>query len=101
LTYLSPAKAAVLFHVVQEGLSNVSKHSDAAEARVHIVCSAAACNVRVVDNGKGFDKAAIDERWDVPHGLALLKQRVEALGGSFDIDTSEGKGTAIAVQMSH
>jgi signal transduction histidine kinase len=101
LKKLPPSKAAVLYHVVQEGLSNVSKHSGATEARVRIACSDTSTRVSVEDNGKGFDQSSLQERWDVPHGITLLKQRIESLGGSLRLGTSGGKGTMIEAQMPH
>jgi signal transduction histidine kinase len=98
---LPPNKAAVLYHVVQEGLSNVSKHSGATEARVRITCSERSTRVSVEDNGKGFDQSSLQERWDVPHGIPLLKQRIESIGGSLRLGTSVGRGTTVEAQMPH
>jgi len=47
----------------------------------------------VEDNGKGFDPDVINERSSL--GLKLIKERVELLGGSLDIDSSLGKGSRI------
>jgi signal transduction histidine kinase len=101
LEKLSTERAAVLFHVVQEGLSNVSKHAAATESRIHVISSNGLTQVVVQDNGKGFDTSNLSSRWDVPHGLALLKHRIEDLGGSFVLTSAAGKGTKLEARMPH
>jgi len=99
LDRLPPEKGAALLHVVQVGLSNVVRHSGASEARVRVACSETVALVRVQDNGKGFDPASLEQSWDVPHGLALLRQRIELLGGDLKVDSFPGKGTVLEAQM--
>lgn len=101
LEQLSPEKAAVLFHAVQEGLSNISKHAAATESRIHIISSNGLTQVTVQDNGRGFDTKSLSTRWDVPHGLALLKHRIDDLGGSLILTSAEGKGTKLEARMPH
>ena len=56
-------------------------------------------NVRVVvdDNGKGFDVDVLEERGNM--GIKVIKERIEMLGGYFEINSVIGQGTRITYQV--
>jgi signal transduction histidine kinase len=84
------------YRFVQECLTNVARHADAKRVDVSLRCSDLAAResrleMVVEDNGRGVDPA-------VPRsglGLIGLRERVEALGGRFDIDGRRGNGTRV------
>jgi len=84
-----------LYRIVQECLTNASKHSAATEIDVALDCRAGNARLTVVDNGKGFDAAATRP------GLGLLgmRERSEALGGTFKVDARMGGGVRIEVEL--
>ena len=76
------------YRIVQEALTNVTRHAGAdASARVSVMQSADAVEVEVVDDGSGAGPAGVQPGG----GLTGMRERVEALGGSFDAgDRPEG-----------
>ena len=90
-----------LFQAVRELLCNVGKHSCASKARVTISRSrdAKSVNVRVTDNGVGFDVFKIDrfKDGDKDFGLFSIRERLYHLGGSFRMKSEPGQGTKIAL----
>ncbi len=90
---LEPYIEVMVFRALQELLGNASRHSHATAIKVHVDIGKSNIRVSVDDNGKGFDAEMIEQGGSL--GLKLIKDRVEMLGGSFDIDSSTGKGTRI------
>jgi len=88
-----------LFRVVQEGLANVEKHAHARTIRLHLATRGDSIILQIKDDGCGRD--ASRSRSAKPRsrgiGLANMRERVAALGGSFAIESARGKGTIIAV----
>jgi signal transduction histidine kinase len=85
-----------LYRVVQECLTNVAKHADATEVNIELTRAANdRVSLHVSDNGVGFPVAG------APPGLGLLgmRERIEALQGSFSIKSSQGRGVAIAIEL--
>jgi signal transduction histidine kinase len=82
-----------LFRIVQEGLTNVVKHSGAREARVTLTGTADALAVRIADLGRGFDLAAAADRDGL--GLASMRERLRLIGGELRIHSITGRGTTI------
>jgi len=87
----------VIFRVLQEALENVARHSQADHVHVHLLKKNAGVEFAVQDNGIGFQ---LDEPGSVDHadqgmGLSSMKERVELVGGSFDIQTGRGSGTLV------
>ncbi|GCE05918.1 sensor histidine kinase [Dictyobacter aurantiacus] len=85
---LRPEVEEALFRVVQEALANVARHSQASQARVHLEQGCDQVCLRVADNGKGF--LAAQTAGD-GHGLANMRARVEALGGTLLIKSAPGE----------
>ena len=86
-----------LFRITQEALANVAKHARA--TRVEVVCEPGASRVelRITDNGAGFDSAAAQRgsTW----GLRTMRERAEAVGAQLSIDSRAGHGTTVSVRI--
>jgi len=95
---LSLAVETALYRIVQEALTNVSRHAEAKRARVELDRTAAGVRCTVTDDGRGFDVRA-----DGARGLGLLgiEERVEALGGRLELHSTLGTGTKLAVSLPH
>jgi signal transduction histidine kinase len=85
-----------LFRVAEEALSNVARHSSAPEAFVTLFGTGADVVLRIVDSGCGFDRGATRS-----HGIGLvsMRERVEALGGTFSISSMPGSGTVVEARV--
>lgn len=93
---LSTAKRTVLYRVAQEALTNVARHAHA--TRVDLVISKDRNFVRmeVCDDGKSFDiQAVLMERKAKRLGLLGMRERVEMVRGSFEIESEVGNGTKV------
>ncbi|MGH9868503.1 MAG: sensor histidine kinase [Candidatus Polarisedimenticolia bacterium] len=97
---LPPAIETAIYRAVQEALNNMNRHAGATRARVHVNQEAGRVICTVQDDGKGFDSAAVLDGKG-PRGLGLLgiRERMNALGGTLQISSSPGKGTAMRVTI--
>ena len=91
---------AMLFRAVRELLFNVVKHANTANAKVQLrrTHDGRACIV-VSDEGAGFDPESLRD-WDGTaggFGLFSLRERLELLGGRFEVISSPGRGTTISL----
>ncbi len=97
--HLPVAAEIQLLRIIQEALSNVRKHADATDATVRLRAKDGCLCVIVKDNGHGFDPSRY-ERGDWPQfGLKTMKERSEAVGGMFQLRSTPGKGTTVAVTV--
>ncbi len=90
---LEPYLEVMVFRALQELMGNISRHSHATVVKVYVDVGDSLIKVSVDDNGKGFDVDMVNEGSSL--GLKLIRDRVDMLGGSFDIDSSVGKGTKV------
>jgi signal transduction histidine kinase len=81
------------YYVVSEMLANAAKHAHASEVQVVVETAGGALRVRVRDDGVG---GATPTRGS---GLLGLKDRVEALGGTFSVYSPAGLGTTAICQL--
>lgn len=86
-TVITGELAEQVFAVVRELLSNAIKHSQAKKVEVQIVALISGCEVRVIDDGVGFEEGVRRS------GLLNLACRAERLQGSFDIHSVPRGGT--------
>ena len=89
---LSPAAVGELYRVVQEGLANIYKHAEATSAELALHYDSDVLVVEIIDDGRGFEPAALDEGG---HGLANIRERASRLGGTFDVVSAPGEGTRL------
>lgn len=93
---LPPHARAEILQIAREALSNSARHGHATTARVALRRTSGSLRLELSDDGSGFDPtigAPIGH-----HGLANMRDRAEALGGSFDI-LSGPTGTTIIVTV--
>ncbi|MGZ9277196.1 MAG: GAF domain-containing protein [Candidatus Limnocylindrales bacterium] len=86
----------VLYRIAQEALHNVVKHAGARQVRVEIRRHDGGVQLRVEDDGKGFDAALVPEG----HlGLVGMRVRADRVGARFSCSSKIGEGTTIEVTM--
>ncbi len=82
-----------LYRLLQESLGNGYRHAGGTSQSVRVWSEKACLRVEVSDSGPGFDAAR--EAEDGHLGLAVMRERLEILGGSFDVLSSPGRGTKV------
>src|SRR5712692_5657648 len=93
-TGLDPRTVRVLFWIGQEALHNVAQHARAHRVLLELEGEAGLATLTVRDDGVGFTP----ERQVKPGtGLALMRERAEAAGGRFWIDSAPGNGATLRV----
>lgn len=95
-------QAVLIYQSVRELLLNVVKHAQADHARVLVSIRAGeTLTVSVQDQGAGFDVGVLRVKADGQHfGLLSVSERMEAMGGSFDVDSGPGRGTIVTLRLS-
>ncbi|GAB3461704.1 sensor histidine kinase [Actinophytocola sediminis] len=84
----------VLLRTVQESLTNVRRHADAARVTIHLRADATTATLRVTDDGTGFDpELAVDG-----YGLRGMRARAEQVGGSLEIGSGPA-GTTLTLEV--
>src|SRR5215469_10586100 len=97
---LAPQVELTLLRVAQEALANIRRHAGATEVTVTLSYIEDEVALDVQDNGRGFDPARpVATRPGGGLGLAAMRERVKALGGSLSIESAPGEGTTVAVQL--
>ncbi len=86
-----------VYRIIQEALTNSSKHAHATQVRIDIQLTPTGLRLMVEDNGKGFDWAQNQTGF----GLQGMRERVLALGGHLAIASAAGQGCRITVDLPH
>ena len=94
---LDEARAVVLWRIVQESLTNISRYAHASVVTVCFMLRGPDLWLQVRDNGCGFDVDAVSRKQSF--GLLGMRERVLVLGGQLTIHSRPGKGTRIEVQI--
>jgi signal transduction histidine kinase len=89
--------AIALFRVIQEGLTNVVRHANARQVRLALTSDDHRYLLLLIDDGSGMRLNDTQFRWS--HGLAGMRQRVQALGGQFSIESSPAAGTTLRIEL--
>jgi two-component system sensor histidine kinase DegS len=87
----------MIFRAIQELLGNAARHSQATNIKLSIEMGESSVKVAVEDNGKGFSTEAL--KLGNSLGLNLIRDRVEMLGGTFDLNSTIGKGSRITLTL--
>ncbi|HUH54881.1 MAG TPA: histidine kinase [Rhodanobacter sp.] len=82
-----------LFRIAQECLTNVLRHARASSVNACIRFDEEEVRLRFDDDGLGFDPAAQSEGY----GLLGMRERVDAMGGRMEVESSKGSGTTISI----
>lgn len=87
------ANSTALFHICQEALANIAKHSRARHAEVHLWTARDRVLLEISDDGQGFDPQRI--KLSLGHGLSNMCDRARKVGGDLEYTTSPGQGTTV------
>lgn len=93
---LNDVQELCIYRVVQESLTNIAKYAGATEVSIALLSYPHHVELKVHDNGKGFDTAT---RLSASHGLVGMRHRVQALKGQLVISSEKGKGTQVYAEL--
>ena len=97
---LDTAKRTVLFRVAQEALTNVARHAQASRVAVIIQKLPDGICMKIKDDGKSFQVDSVLHGKGRQHlGMLGMRERLEMVGGSFEVESTPGKGTAIIAEI--
>lgn len=89
-----------IMHIVQESLSNIRKHAGAGYVHVHLLRDVGACEIRVRDDGVGFDPVNEPKVQSDRHvGLKIMRERAHRIGAALQITSQPGSGTTIVLRV--
>ncbi|MBT4822518.1 MAG: PAS domain S-box protein [Lentisphaerae bacterium] len=94
---LTPERETVVFRVFQEILTNVARHAEASEVDVCFDVIPDGLSFQVKDNGKGISDDDLNRTTSL--GLLSMRERVEAINGTFSITGQCGQGTTVTVEL--
>ena len=90
---LPAAIETALFRIVQEAVNNVLRHAQAEQVCVTLIRDDNQARLCIADDGQGFDTRRPRSSKHV--GLWSMRERVEQLGGRFDVRSTPGDGTTV------
>jgi signal transduction histidine kinase len=88
--------ALCLFRVAQEALGNAIKHSDANHVTIDVTGAPSTVILTIADDGTGFDLDGVSH---AGLGLLSMRERVESVGGTFEIHATPASGTRLTVTV--
>lgn len=94
---LEPYMEVIIFRAVQELLNNSSLHNQASSIKVQLDIGETQVRASIEDNGRGFDPRAIPDEAEL--SVKAIRERVELLGGNFDLDSVVGQGARITFSV--
>ncbi|GAB4387720.1 MAG: hypothetical protein Kow0025_02880 [Thermodesulfovibrionales bacterium] len=98
--FLGEKAELTLFRVIQEAITNISRHAEAGNVLVRLGFTGGRVKVEIIDDGRGFDVAeAMSEAGGKGYGLLGIIERVDLLEGVVEVDSRPGRGTRLVVTI--
>ena len=94
---LEPTLEVIVFRAIQELLSSSALHAQASNIKVQLDLGDRLVRATVEDNGRGFDSPDIPPEAELT--IKAIRERMDMLGGSFEMDSSVGKGARFSFQV--
>ncbi len=94
---LTSDQALVVYRIAQEALANLVRHANAATALVRVRADNGTFELRVEDQGRGFDVEAARRAGGL--GLTSMTERARAAGGTLTIESRAGSGTSVYLRL--
>jgi PAS domain S-box-containing protein len=101
LENIDPEIQTTGFRIAQEAITNVLRHAKAQSVGLHLQTEAGLLQLKIVDDGKGFDLAEIEGRAheEASFGLMGMRERAALVGGRVRIISSPNEGTTIEISL--
>lgn len=97
LPRLSPMAELQLLRIAYEALTNVRKYAEASKVTVKLEPVPSGVKMTVTDNGIGFSFSDYEKNPAGSHGLNIMRERAEGVGGRFAVSANPGQGVEISV----
>ncbi|MBL8825988.1 MAG: PAS domain-containing protein [Planctomycetaceae bacterium] len=97
--HLTVPMTTAIYRIAQEGLTNVAKHARATRVGLILRQSPRELSLIIEDNGIGFSPAMETKLTGTRWGLRGIRERVDVLDGSFEIESSAGNGTTLFIKL--
>ncbi len=94
---LPPEVETVVYRIVQEALTNVTRHAGAATAGVTVIVAEGRVRALIEDDGSGFDASAAPTRGHL--GLKGMAERADLAGGTVELSSTPGSGTTVLLDL--
>jgi signal transduction histidine kinase len=88
-----------LLRIVQEALTNIRKHAGATHATITVMLCDRCLNLGITDDGNGFEPDQGRPHGRPQFGLNIMRERAEAIGAEFSINSRPGHGTCVALRL--
>jgi signal transduction histidine kinase len=90
----------VLFRIAQEALTNVSRHANASQVLISVGKLGHVIRLEIADNGKSFAaEKMLSDKNPKRLGLIGMRERLEMVGGTLNIESAKGKGTIVRAEI--
>ena len=96
---LAPEIEVCVYRIVQEALSNVATHSGATACTVSLNSGGRMLRLTIEDNGRGIGPVTTRAKSERGLGLIGMRERAQALGGTFTVGDRDGGGTVVSVAL--
>ncbi|MCI0687722.1 MAG: GAF domain-containing sensor histidine kinase [Sporichthyaceae bacterium] len=96
---LPAATEEAILRVAQEALHNALRHGGAASVTVRLLGRPGGVELEIIDDGLGFDPAAVRTGGSSGLGLASMRERARSVGGSLRVRSRAGSGTTIHLEV--
>ena len=101
MAHLPAIIEAQLLYIYREALTNIRRHSGAHEISIKIQSIKNQLRMSIIDNGRSVDDInnRIDSVWTDGHGLQVVRERCESVGGKLNVINLPHKGTEIKIEI--
>ena len=96
---MAPAAEIAFYRILQEALTNAVKHSRASSVSVQFLVEKTSLVCKVEDDGIGFDPSIVHKPGRIGLGLLSMRERVNAVGGTFEVVSSPGRGACLIFRV--
>lgn len=96
---LSATVELAAYRIVQEAVANVVRHAGASRVEVSVSSTGARLELRVVDDGRGFEPSEVLDGHDEAMGLFGMKERATYVNGTVELTSRPGRGTSVRVTL--
>jgi signal transduction histidine kinase len=94
---IEPGAATAIYRIVQEALTNVARHSNAARVEIRLRERADEILLEIRDDGGGITRRQIDDPASL--GLIGIRERADLAGGAVEFEGVEGRGTIVSLRI--
>ena len=97
---LDAARRTILYRVAQEAFANVARHAQASRVEISIQKGKTGICMRIKDDGKAFNvERVLNAKGRKRLGLLGMRERLEMVGGRFEIASAPGQGTTVLAEI--